>query len=72
MEAIGIAHLIDFREYFANEMERLAELEALGVIHIHEDWIGIEPRGRLLVGNVCAVFDRYLPQTVLHHPHAQA
>ena len=61
MEAIEHAPLIDFRDYFAKEMERLAELEQLGVIRVHEDWIGIEPRGRLLVGNVCAVFDRYLP-----------
>ena len=33
---------------------------AAGLLTLDPDWIGITPRGRLLVRAVCMVFDRYL------------
>lgn len=60
MEAIGIAYLIDFRRYFAAELEDLQPLAADGLVELHNDWITVTPRGRLLVRSVCMIFDRYL------------
>jgi len=29
---------------------------------IEEDWLTVTPKGRLLIRNICMVFDRYLTQ----------
>ena len=63
MEAIGIAHLIDFRSYFATELRQLEAYAADGLVEINGDWIHVTPRGRLLVRTLCMVFDKYLRQT---------
>jgi len=60
IESIELAHLIDFRKYFAPELEELRRLEADGLVERRDDWIVVTARGRLLVRVVCAVFDRYL------------
>jgi oxygen-independent coproporphyrinogen-3 oxidase len=60
IEAIESTYAIDFKKYFAAELDELAELEAAGLLTIEPDWIAITPRGRLLVRAVCMVFDRYL------------
>ena len=60
IESIEIAHLIDFRGYFAAELADLRPLEADGLVEIGPEWIVVTPRGRLLVRTVCMVFDRYL------------
>jgi oxygen-independent coproporphyrinogen III oxidase len=59
-ESIELAHLIDFRAYFAAEMKQLARLQEEGLVDIGDDWISVAPRGRLLTRIVCMVFDRYL------------
>jgi len=58
--AIEIAHLIDFRRYFATELRELEEYRAMGLVEIEEEWITITPRGRLMVRAICMVFDQYL------------
>ncbi|GHD59125.1 oxygen-independent coproporphyrinogen III oxidase [Jeongeupia chitinilytica] len=55
-----IAYLVDFRGYFAEELRRLAELEADGLVEIGYDRITVTAKGRLLVRSVAMVFDRYL------------
>jgi oxygen-independent coproporphyrinogen-3 oxidase len=60
MESIELAHLIDFKAYFAGELKDLRRLEAEGLVELHEDWIVVSAKGRLLVRVICAVFDRYL------------
>jgi oxygen-independent coproporphyrinogen III oxidase len=62
MEAIGIAHLIDFRSYFATELAQLREYAKDGLVEFDGDWIVVTPRGRLLVRILCMVFDKYLRQ----------
>ena len=62
MEAIGIAHLIDFRSYFATELAQLREYANDGLVEFDGDWIVVTPRGRLLVRILCMVFDKYLRQ----------
>jgi oxygen-independent coproporphyrinogen III oxidase len=60
MEAIELAFPIAFRTYFAAELAQLAALEHDGLVQVGDDWITVTPTGRLLVRNVCMVFDRYL------------
>jgi oxygen-independent coproporphyrinogen-3 oxidase len=60
MESIELAHLLDFRAYFAEELKDLRRLEAEGLVEVRDDWIVVSAKGRLLVRVICSVFDRYL------------
>ncbi|NMG65682.1 oxygen-independent coproporphyrinogen III oxidase [Azoarcus indigens] len=60
IQSIEIAHLIDFRSYFAEELADLAEMEAAGLVKMDGDWISVMPAGRLLVRGIAMIFDRYL------------
>ncbi len=59
IESIEIAHLIDFRDYFADEWERLEGLECEGLVTLEPAWISITPRGRQLAYSIAVIFDRY-------------
>jgi len=59
-EAIEIAHLIDFRSYFAAELDDLAPFLEADLVRIDNEWISVTERGRHLVRAICMVFDRYL------------
>jgi oxygen-independent coproporphyrinogen-3 oxidase len=59
-ESIEISHLIDFDRYFATELAELRELEHYGLVETDERWINVTPKGRMLIRNVCMVFDKYL------------
>ena len=60
MESIELSWLIDFRGYFADELQDLQRLAGDGLVELQPDWIVVTPKGRLLVRAVCMVFDRYL------------
>ncbi len=60
IESLEVAYLIDFRRYFAAELEALKPLVDDGLVELAPDWIVVTSRGRLLVRAVCMVFDRYL------------
>jgi oxygen-independent coproporphyrinogen-3 oxidase len=60
IESIEIAHLIDFKQYFAAEIFDLREMEKAGLIKLEDRWITVLPAGRLLVRAIAMVFDRYL------------
>lgn len=60
IEAVEIAHLIDFKSYFDAELAALREMEEAGLVQISDGWITVLPRGRLLVRAIAMVFDRYL------------
>ncbi|STP08787.1 oxygen-independent coproporphyrinogen III oxidase [Helicobacter cinaedi] len=51
---------IEFRAYFANELESLREYEELGLIHITPSSIETSPTGGMLIRNIAMVFDTYL------------
>lgn len=53
---------INFKNYFATEWQELAVMEQDGLIEQFDDRINILPAGRLLVRNICMVFDVYLRQ----------
>ena len=55
---------IDFKRYFRAELERLQELQALGLTYVRGGSIGVTRAGRLLMRTVAMVFDAYLaPRT---------
>ncbi len=31
-----------------------------GLLTVDEEWLSVTPKGRLLIRNICMVFDRYL------------
>jgi oxygen-independent coproporphyrinogen-3 oxidase len=59
-ESIQAAHDIVFREYFAQELADLKEMEAAGLVRVEDERITVLPAGRLLVRGIAMVFDRYL------------
>ena len=56
------AYPIKFANYFRLELEALDELRAMGLLTIDSEWIEVTLKGRLLIRNVCMVFDRHLQQ----------
>ncbi len=60
IESLEIAHLIDFKSYFAPELADLQEMEKAGLLKVDNQWISVLPRGRMLVRAIAMVFDRYL------------
>ena len=60
IESIEIAYLVEFDRYFAQEIVELKTLQDLGLLKLDPQWITITPKGRLLIRNVCMVFDKYL------------
>lgn len=51
---------IDFTRYFAKELAELAAMENDGLLAVYNQVIRVQPAGRLLIRNICMVFDRYL------------
>ena len=59
-ESIELAHLIDFRSYFATELETLQTLQDQGLAEVHSTGITVTEQGWFFVRAVAMVFDRYL------------
>lgn len=53
-------HGINFNEYFANELKDLQGMQADGLLKLEHGRIEVNPAGKLLIRNICMVFDRYL------------
>ncbi len=53
-------HGVNFNEYFANELKDLQAMQADGLVRLEEGRIEVQPAGKLLIRNICMVFDRYL------------
>lgn len=51
---------IKFDTYFADELLRLDEMGADGLLQLNEDSIQVLDKGKLLIRNICMVFDAYL------------
>ena len=60
ISSIEMAYPLRFAEYFASELEQLRPLEEDGLITMDGEWLSVTLKGRLLVRNICMVFDRYL------------
>jgi oxygen-independent coproporphyrinogen-3 oxidase len=53
---------IVFRDYFAPELGALEAMQRDGLVHVEDAEIMVEPAGKLLIRNICMVFDKYLRQ----------
>jgi oxygen-independent coproporphyrinogen-3 oxidase len=60
VEPIETSYLIDFADYFSNELEELRLLEQDGLVELRPDRIEVTAKGRPLVRVVCMAFDRHL------------
>jgi oxygen-independent coproporphyrinogen-3 oxidase len=56
------AQAINFGDYFADELAALKPMQADGLLTVDAEGIKVLPAGRLLIRNICMVFDRYLAQ----------
>jgi oxygen-independent coproporphyrinogen III oxidase len=59
-ETLNTEFQIDFDSYFAAELDELKEYEREGMVRIAPEWITVTPKGRMLIRNICMVFDKYL------------
>jgi len=51
---------VEFSDYFYNELIALRDMEKDGLLAMDADGITVSPKGRLLIRNICMVFDKYL------------
>ena len=54
---------IDFREYFASELEMLRPMANDGLIELNANSVRVTAAGRLLIRRICMLFDAYLNQS---------
>jgi len=62
--AISNKFNINFKDYFSEEIERYQVMVDDGLISMDEQSINVTPKGRLLIRNICMVFDRYIDPQV--------
>lgn len=59
-ESIELAYMIDFKSYFATELEAIKELESAGMVELEDGAIQVTDTGWFFVRAVAMLFDRYL------------
>jgi len=59
-ESIELAYLLDFKQYFAKEMETLQSQVEQGLVELDDSGIQVTSKGWFFVRAVAMVFDRYL------------
>jgi oxygen-independent coproporphyrinogen III oxidase len=56
------SHGIVFKDHFADELTALEAMQSDGLLTMNSERIEVKPAGRLLIRNICMVFDKYLSQ----------
>jgi oxygen-independent coproporphyrinogen-3 oxidase len=59
MQRISLRWGIDFSSHFADELKQLRDMEQDGLVKVTDNQIVVREPGRLLVRNICMIFDRY-------------
>ncbi len=59
-EALELAFLIDFKSYFASELQALSVLQAQALVQVSDSAMTVTAQGWFFVRAVAMVFDRYL------------
>jgi len=59
-ESVEAANGIDFRTYFATELEAMREMVEAGLVRIEDKRIVVLPPGRMLVRAISMLFDKHL------------
>lgn len=62
MSNIEQEYQISFKEYFAPELEQLTNMQADGLLEVGSDFVKVAPVGKLLIRNICMVFDHYMKE----------
>ena len=65
-------HAIRFAAYFARELADLKSMQDDGLVTIQPEFIQARPLGKLLIRNICMVFDRYLRQPAQQQRYSKA
>lgn len=60
---IAVKYNLKFVEYFAHELNKLPELEDMGLIALNDHSLQVTNKGRFLIRNVAMIFDKYLQQS---------
>ena len=60
IKALEMKWRFSFRTHFKPELEDLQRMQVDGLLQIENETLQVLPAGRLLVRNICMVFDRYL------------
>lgn len=58
-ESVETFFPIDFKRYFATELQELLFYERAGLITLDDEEVTVTPKGQLFIGNICKVFDKY-------------
>ena len=64
--SINSSYSIDFDSYFATEMAELRDYEHEGLLELSPLSLKVTPKGRMLIRNICMVFDHYLRTRTQH------
>ena len=59
-ESVDVAHLVDFKTYFATELQTLAGMHTQGLVTVDDAGIQVTELGWFFVRGVAMVFDKYL------------
>ncbi|MCK5354486.1 MAG: oxygen-independent coproporphyrinogen III oxidase [Methyloprofundus sp.] len=59
-EAIEQQYAIQFNDYFGAELKAILDMQNDGLLTIDSKGINVLTAGRLLIRNICMIFDRYL------------
>jgi oxygen-independent coproporphyrinogen-3 oxidase len=70
-DAIGLAHLVSFREHFRDELAQLAPLAEAGLVVIEPGALQVTATGWYVVRAVAMVFDRFLQQDRLRERYSR-
>jgi oxygen-independent coproporphyrinogen-3 oxidase len=65
-ESIDTTYQINFDQYFATELGELREYEREGLLKLTPERVSVTPKGRMLIRNICMVFDKYLRTRLKH------
>jgi len=65
-ESLDSQFQIDFDSYFSTEIDELREYEREGLLEISQHELIVTPKGRMLIRNICMVFDKYLRTKQVH------
>ena len=59
---LSAVHNINFKEYFATELTKLDDFIGHGLLTVDATSLKVSLKGRLLIRNICMVFDHYLQE----------
>ncbi|MEZ5406187.1 MAG: oxygen-independent coproporphyrinogen III oxidase [Verrucomicrobiia bacterium] len=62
IQHIETKYQLSFNDYFSDELETMLPLQQDGLIHLENHKIQVTSTGRLLIRNLCMIFDAYLKQ----------